>query len=95
MRIPQLTETAADDSVTALNAAYLAAEIEDEIQAVSGQVDRFFVTSIPIDRVAEFEAADSETQNKFAEISANAKAPEYSGIDFTVSWEAEYTKMFP
>ena len=95
MRIPQLTETAADDSVTALNAEYLAAEIEDVIVAVSAQVDRFFVTSIPIGRVAEFEAADSETQNKFAEISANAKAPAYDGVDFTTAWEAEYTKMFP
>lgn len=94
MRIPQLTGTAANDSVTALNAEYLAAEIEDTIVAVSAQVDRYFVTSIPFDRVEEFEAANTETQNKFVEISANAKAPEYSGVDFTASWEAEYVKMF-
>jgi len=95
MRTPQLTETAADASVISLNAEYLSAEIDNVIKSVKGQIDCFFVTSIPFNRVAEFEGADSETQNKFAEISANSKAPEYDGVDFTVSWEAEYAKMFP
>ena len=96
MRIEQKEIADATTAETDLNAEYVTKGIDGDVTAVKGQIDRYFVTTIPTGaRVTEFNAASTIIQNKFSIISANANAAIYAGVTYLTAWELEYAIMFP
>ena len=89
-----LTSEQAEAAKELIQADYVAKEISGTISAVVGQVDAYFVVTIPTARVEEFTLGDNDKKNKFAIITANANAEEYKGVAFVDAWNLEYDKIY-
>jgi len=77
-----------------MNADFVTAGIDDDLTAVDGQINNFFVATIPTTRLEEYNGSDDEKKNNFALFCAIANGPTCAGIDFLTAWEAEYNKVY-
>ena len=95
--LPQLLEADANQAANNLNEDYSTAGIDGTHVAKVGQIDRFFMTAMPVAREAEFDAASEEDRTTFALIGASAMSLTKSNPTTTYLdlWEEQYLIYFP
>ncbi len=94
--LPQILEADANASSNILNEGYTTAGIDGTHVAKVGQINLWFMTTIPVAREAEFDAASEEDKTKFALIGASAMALTKTNPSKTylVLWEQQYLIYF-
>jgi len=92
--LPQMTNEEATEASSALNSFYEENELGGSIVSKIGQINSWFLTSMPKTREEEYIAGDDTKKCKFALIGALANVNQSAEKTFLVAWEEQYTIMF-
>ena len=91
-RLPRMITAEAEAVTEKQNQLFFEQGLEGTYIAKTGQLDLFFSTILPIDKIEEFEAASLEDKSKFYLVGTLARLD--TTKTFLEAWEEQYNIIF-